>query len=160
MALMKSNSRLDSRKVLREIQTLRSKLKLALQTGEDYKGLHTNILRLLKVIYSTKSEYKDVADYPQIRVLVEVINHSNGTPAEIKKMPPFPEKAATELRSALGIRLQELLGNLEAEYKLRTKLETNHATDIKAKLQNVEKEIAHLKAEVSKLSKDLEDIEQ
>lgn len=150
---MKSGSRLDSRKVLREIQTLKSKLALILQTGEEYEELHADIIRLLKAIGSTKSEHKELADYPQTVVFVTMRDNPGGEPVEGERTAIFSDKDLEERRTALGIRLQERLVNLEAEYKLRTKLEARYTTDIKDELKNIKKEIAQLKTEVSRLSR-------
>jgi archaellum component FlaC len=150
---MKSRARLDSRKVIREIRTLKSKLDLVLQTGEEYEELHTDIIRLLKAIGRTKSEYKEFADYPQAIAMVFMEDNPDGEPVEVGRTAIFSDKDLAERRSALGIRLQELLGDMEAEYKLRTKLEARYTTDIKDELKNMREEIAQLKAEVSRLGR-------
>ena len=127
-----------------------------MQSGEEYEELHTDIIKLLKVICNTKSEYKDVADYPQPPALREIVVMApgfNDQPEEHERIPLFSEKLLTKSRMDLGIRLQKLLESLESEYKLRIKLEASYASNLKAELQNVKEEISHLKAEMSRLSR-------
>jgi hypothetical protein len=146
---------LNSRQVLMDIGEYRKRLRSALQAGEDYALLHADILRFLKIVYITKSEYKDVAVYPQppeIREVVIMATDEKGESAELERRSTYSENELIRSRLELGERLQNLLAELEAEYELRKKLEATCETSLKNDLQNLKKEVSLLKSKLSQRS--------
>lgn len=142
---------LDPSKVLIKIHEYKTSLNLALQSGEDYALLHTNILKFLKIVCSTKSEYKDVSIYP-IGELVIVEADGKGNEVEVGRKLLYSENESKRIRSELGERLKNLLAELEAEYKLRKDLEAARETNLKTELKDLKREISLLKDKISSLS--------
>lgn len=146
---------LSSKQVLINIGKYRKCLYLSLQGNEDYALLHADILRFLKIVCSTKSEYKDVAAYPQppeIQEIVIMYTDEKGNSVEHERRSTYSETGLRRSRLELGKRLQNFLAELEAEYKLRNKLEMTCEASIKDELQNLKKEMSHLKAKLEKRS--------
>lgn len=146
---------LNSRQVLTDISEYRKRLRSALQGGEDYALLHADILRFLKIVCITKSEYKDVAVYPQppeIREVVIMATDEKGKSVEHERRSTYSENELSRSRLELGERLQNLLAELETEYELRRKLEATCEASLKNDLQKLKKEVSHLKTKLSRRS--------
>ncbi len=146
---------LSSKQVIIKIGRYRKRLYLSLQGNEDYALLHADILRFLKIVCSTKSEYKDVTVYsqpPEIQEIVIMYTDEKGNSVEHERRSTYSENELSRSRLKLGKRLQNLLSELEAEYKLRNKLEMTCEASIKDELQNLKKEISRLKAKLARRS--------
>ena len=146
---------LNSGQALIDIGEYKKRLCSALQSGEDYALLHKDIIRFLKIVYTTKSEYKDVVVYPQppeIREVVIMETDEKGKSVERERRSTYSENELSRSRLELGKRLQNLLIELEAEYELRKKLEVTRETSIKNELNNLKKEVSSLKAKFSRCS--------
>lgn len=162
---MKQSSKLNSLKVLKRIRTYRRQLKVSMQSGSDFRQLHSDVLRLLKVICGTKSEYKDVVAYPEppaIREIVVMEHGPDSEPVELERTPLFSEESLNQSRKELGVQLQTKLAELDSEYLLRSKLETtaacnscNYRTDVKS----IKKELQGIKNEMFRLSHEIASIQ-
>jgi len=75
-----------------------------------------------------------------------------GNSVEHERRSTYSETGLRRSRLELGKRLQNFLAELEAEYKLRNKLEMTCEASIKDELQNLKKEMSHLKAKLEKRS--------
>jgi hypothetical protein len=156
------NIALDSRKVLINLGEYRKRLKSALQDGNDYALLHADILRFLKIVCKTKSEYRDVVVYsqpPGIREIVIMTTNKNGKSVELESRPTYSENELSRNRLELGERLQSLLSELEAEYDLRKNLEANLETRLKSEVQDLKKEVFRLKLNYQSVIKRLYELQ-
>ncbi len=82
----------------------------------------------------------------------------DGEPVEHERTSLFSEESLNQSRKELGAQLQTKLAELDAEYLLRSKLETtavrNYRTDVKSikkELQGIESELLRLSHEIASI---------
>jgi hypothetical protein len=143
---------LDSKQVLTHIRRYSKLLRSALQDGEDYAALHEEIIRLLKVICSTKSEYKDVVCYPKQFLLVYTAPDEKGNQVEVDRISKYPGDSLIKTRSELGERILSILAELEAEYKLGIKLKASCEKSLRSEMQQLRKEVSALRNEFGRIN--------
>lgn len=151
---MKQRVKLNSRKVLRQIQSNIHQLEAAIQSGDDFGQLHSDIIRLLKIVCRTKTEYKDILRYPAppaVRETVIMVPGPNGKPAEHERISHFSEESLQQSQKELGARLLAKLTELREEYLLRSKLEITARRTYGTDLKNIKKELANIKSELLRL---------
>ena len=159
---MKKGRRLDSRKVLKEIRVYRRQLEAVLQSGDDFKELHADIVRFLKVVCTTKSEYSEVAEYPDWPE--DIMTGLAGLTPDGQTEEPDPiielKQRLIEGRKQFTTHLCDILAELEKEYKLRVKLEPTSASSIKADIQAIRKDMKNISTELSRLTREIEDLRE
>jgi hypothetical protein len=151
---MKQIGRLDSRKVLKQIYSYKQQLKEVIQSGGDFGQLHSNIIRLFKIVCSTKSEYNDVVRYPAPPPVREIVIHKtgpNGEKKKVERMSTFSETALGQCRKELARRLQVKLTELYEEYLQRSKLEKIAVRNCRTDIKNIKKELQNINNELLKL---------
>ena len=87
---VKQMGKFDSRKVLKQISSYKQQLEEAIQSGNDFGQLHSNIIKLFKIVYSTKSEYNDVVRYPAPPAIQEIVIYGTGPNGERKELERSP----------------------------------------------------------------------
>lgn len=149
---MVRKANLDSKQVLAHIRRYSKRLRSALQNGEDYASLHAEIVRLLKVICSTKSEYKDIVRYPEQFLIVYTAPDEKGNQVEVDSTSKYPGDSLIKTRSELGERILSILAELETEYKLRLKLEASREKRLRSEMQQLRKEVSALRSEFARIN--------
>jgi hypothetical protein len=149
-------------KVLKQIYLYKHQLEEAIQGGDDFGQLHSNIMRFLKIVCSTKNEYKDFIRYPSpppVRVIVVYGTGSNGEKKELERRSTFSKKELSEHRKELAEQLQAKLKELQEEYLQRSRLGKIAMHNCRTDIKNIKKELQNIKTELVNLRKEVEDIQ-
>lgn len=109
--------KLNPKKVINEIQSLKDRLLNSNQ--EDFHELHEDILRFCEIIYSKKTDYKEIFKEPEEGVVQIVLESEDGEKKEIK-IPGDDE--ILERRNNLIKNITKILNEIEKKYLLKQKL--------------------------------------
>jgi hypothetical protein len=152
---MKQIDKLDSGKVLKQIYLYRQQLEKAIQSGGHFGQLHSNIIRLFKIVYSKKSEYNGVVRYP-VPPDISFISYCDLNGKEFERTSTYSEQELSRSRSELAKRLQAMLVELYEEYLQRRKLEQVTIHDCRTDIKNIKKELRNVNNELLKLRKEIQ----
>jgi len=112
--------RLDSKKVVTEIDSLATELRGCLRRKKEFKDIHKRVLQLSKIIFTTKKDYKSIdANYPSSVVMVFDKSFANGS----EKVQIPSQEQIWEQKLDLGTKILSVLQEAHEIFSLKLKLQ-------------------------------------